>query len=118
MKRSPVGNGGGSPTPTFDLNRLSSTLANMEYSWWNRWVSFMAAGGNYLSLAALLIFGTQFTIYLATGFKNSWMWARCLDWGKALQNLRGVERATKRGETEMFLASVPLSKVHDPNEDV
>ena len=78
----------------------------------------MAAGGNYLSLAALLIFGTQFTIYLATGFKNSWVWARCLDWGKAIQNLQGVERATKRGETEMFLASVPLSKVHDPNEDV
>jgi hypothetical protein len=78
----------------------------------------MATGGNYLSLVALLIFGSQFIIYLATRFKNSWMWTRCLDWGKTLKNLRGVERSAKRGETEMFLASVPLSKVHDPNEDV
>ena len=108
----------GSPTPTFDLNRLSSTLTNLEHSWWARWVGFMAAGGNYLSLAALLIFGAQFTIYLATGFRNSWVWTRFLDWGKALHNLRGVDRTTKRGETEMFLAAVPLSKIHDPNEDV
>jgi len=65
-------------------------------------------------------FGFQFTIYLATGFKNSWMWSRCLDWGKALKNLHGVKRSAKRGETEMFLASVPLSSKLpvDPNEDV
>ena len=110
----------GLPTSTYDLNRLSSTLINLEHSWWDKLVNYMATGGNYISLFALLIFGFQFTIYLATGFRNSWMWSRCLDWGKTLKNLHGVKRSSQRGEAEMFLASMPLASKQpkDPNEDV
>ena len=82
-------------------------------------VEYMATGGNYLSLVALLIFGLQFSIYLATGSRNSWVWNRLLGWQDTLKNLQGVDRTTNNGETDMFLAPRPLKKpVVDPNEEV
>ena len=107
-----------SPAQTFDLDRLSTSLTDLEASWWSGFTQYMATGGNYLSLIALLIFGLQFTIYLATGFRNSWAWQRCLELRKTLTNLRGVERTVREGENELFLASYPLKRPVDPNEQV
>ena len=79
----------------------------------------MATGGNYLSLIALLIFGLQFSIYLATGFRNSWVWNRILGLQDSIKNLRGVERITTNGETDMFLVPrSPKQPVTDPNEEL
>ena len=108
----------GSSAATFDLNRLSTTLTSLEHSWWTRMVRFMAAGGNYISLVALLIFGVQFTVYVVSSFRSSWVWTRCLHWSKTLKDLQGVERSVKREDAELFLGSVPMTKVHDPNEDL
>ena len=72
-----------------------------------------------LSLVALLIFGLQFSIYLATGFRDSWAWRSCLALQNTLRNLRGVDRITTAGETEFFLASRTLKiPVVDPNKEV
>jgi len=46
------------------------------------------------------------------------VWNRCLGLRNTLKNLRGVDRTTKNGETELFLASRPLKKPVDPNEEV
>ena len=82
-------------------------------------VEYMATGGNYLSLVALLIFGLQLSIYLATGFRNSWVWNRLLGWQDTLKNLRGVDRTTNNGETDLFLAPRTLKKpAVDPNKEV
>ena len=102
---------------TFDLNRLSTSLSSLEHSWWSWLVKSMATGGNYLSLVALIIFGLQFSIYLATGFRNSWVWNRILGLQDSIKNLRGVERITSPGETDMFLVPRnPKQPVTDPNE--
>ena len=79
----------------------------------------MATGGNYLSLIALLIFGLQFSVYLATGFRNSWVWNKLLGWQDTLKNLRGVNGITTSGEIDLFLAPRPPNQpVGDPNEEL
>ena len=109
----------GLPLSTFDLNRLSTSLSNLEHNWWSWLVKYMTTGGNYLSLIALLIFGLQFSVYLATGFRNSWVWNKLLGWQDTLKNLKGVDRITTSGETDMFLAPRNLKPpVIDPNEDL
>jgi len=108
----------GKPANTFDFNRLSSSLETLEHTWWTWFIAYMATAGNYFSLVALLIFGLQFCIYLATGFQQSWLWGRCLEWKKTISSLRGVTRTTNMAENELFLATIPGAKKVDPNEEV
>jgi hypothetical protein len=104
---------------TFDLNRLSTSLSSLEYDWWSWLVKSMATGGNYLSLIALLIFGLRFSIHLATGLQNSWVWNRILGLQDSIKNLRGVERITTNEETDMFpVPRSPKQPVTDPTEEL
>ena len=104
-------------TTTFDLNRLSSSLSSLESSWYLWFTQFMATSGNYLSLLALLIFGLQFSVYLATGFRDSWAWNRCLALRTVLTNLRPAGKNITREETKMMIAAHATRKP-DPNEEV